>query len=207
MRGFVRAGSLFCVMTKDAESNVVARSLGGSNQDPDAAWRHDAAISLIESLLPRLRRALIASFGRELGDDAAAEAVTWALAHAERVSSFANPAGYLYRVGQSWAIRQRKARPQVGSSDRYDDHVPDIDLHRALQQLTEVQRICVVLIHGNGWRYEEVAQVLHRSEASVRNHLHRGLAQLRDLVPPRDTPLPDPTLAPSNPSTNKAEVI
>ncbi len=188
MRGFARAGSLLCVMTKEADLPGVSPP-NGSAVDSASVWRRDAALHLIESLLPRLRKALIATFGRELGDDAAAEAVTWALANAERVASFANPAGYLYRVGQSWAFRQLKVRQQIGASERHEDRLPDVDLHRALQQLSEVQRTCVVLIHGCGWRYEEVARTLHRSEASVRNHLHRGLALLRELVPSRvDSP-------------------
>jgi DNA-directed RNA polymerase specialized sigma24 family protein len=123
----------------------------------------------IEALRVRLVRALVATYGVEVGEDAAAEAVAWALAHADRVAGFANPEGYLFRVGQSWARKQLTdhRNPHV-AVDRYDDLLPDLDLQRALRLLPEVQRTALVLVHGCGWTYNEVARLLNRSEPSVR---------------------------------------
>ena len=52
----------------------------------------------------RLRRALVARYGVELGVEACAEATAWAWANRERLLAMANPVGYLFRVGQT-AVR------------------------------------------------------------------------------------------------------
>jgi len=54
-----------------------------------------------EEAAPRLRHALVARFGPEVGADAATEALLYAWHNWERVSAMANPIGYLYRVGQT----------------------------------------------------------------------------------------------------------
>jgi predicted RNA polymerase sigma factor len=58
---------------------------------------------------PRLRRALIARYGGEVGREAASEALAYGWEHWDRVQSMTNPLGYLYRVGQS---RSRQLWPR-----------------------------------------------------------------------------------------------
>jgi RNA polymerase sigma-70 factor (ECF subfamily) len=53
----------------------------------------------------RLRAGLVAAYGPEIGADAAAEALAYGFEHWERVGGMDDPAGYLYRVGQSEARR------------------------------------------------------------------------------------------------------
>ena len=67
-----------------------------------------SARQLVVDLAPRVRAALVAAYGVEAGRDAAAEAVAWALEHPERLRGLDNPAGYLYRVGQTAARRDRR---------------------------------------------------------------------------------------------------
>src|SRR5437763_9353872 len=50
---------------------------------------------------PRLRRALVAAYGPERGSEAVAEAMAYAWERWDRVQTMDNPAGFLYRVGQS----------------------------------------------------------------------------------------------------------
>lgn len=50
---------------------------------------------------PRLARAFSAAYGLERGQEALAEAMAWAWEHADDLATMQNPAGYLYRVGQS----------------------------------------------------------------------------------------------------------
>ena len=166
----------------------------------------DPVEQLLSDAQPRLRRSLCAAFGPVLGDDAAAEALAWALAHRDRVLTFANPTGYLFRVGQSWARREGSRRNEPLDADSVHDRVPDIDLHRSLHALPDIQRVCVVLVHGYGYKYDEVAVMVGRSEASVRNHLHRGLARLRETVPPRREPSENP-FRPLTPSSEKGELL
>jgi RNA polymerase sigma factor (sigma-70 family) len=169
-------------MRAAASENLYLGDSAGSG-----AWR-PVTNRRIADLQPRLRMGLVATFGPDLGEDASSEAIAWALSHGERVAEFANPAGYLYRVGKSWALRQLREQPTLADHHfAHVDTIPDIDLHRALQSLTEPQRTCVLLVHACGWSYQEVASLLHRSESSVRNHLHRGLEALRAIVPARET--------------------
>ena len=59
---------------------------------------------------PRLRAGLVAAYGPETGIEAASEALAWGWEHWDRLEAMENPAGYLYRVGQTAARRSR--RPQ-----------------------------------------------------------------------------------------------
>jgi RNA polymerase sigma factor (sigma-70 family) len=126
---------------------------------------------------PRLRRALVASLGPTRGREAAADALAWAWEEWDRIQSFENLCGYLYRVGQSRSRRRRQ--PMVASREEQAEPWFEPQLVPALAQLSERQRSAVVLIHGFGWTYREVAEMTGLSISSVQNHLERGLAKLR----------------------------
>jgi RNA polymerase sigma factor (sigma-70 family) len=93
-----------------------------------------------------------------------------------------NPAGYLYRVGQSSAQRLRRRPVRLPRADVAQ--LPDVspELVPALEKLSEQQRVVVVLVGGLQWRQSEVAELLDLSESSVRTHLQRGLATLRSIL-------------------------
>ena len=130
----------------------------------------------------RLRRALVATYGVEVGCDVWAEALAWAWEHWERVEGMDQPVGYLFRVGQSASRRHRRwARPLALAPER---SIPDAgdsgaELAEALARLTPRQRTVAVLVHGYGWSYGEVAEATAVSVASVRNDLHRAMKRLR----------------------------
>ena len=52
-------------------------------------------------------------------------------------------------------------------------------LPEALSRLSEMQRTAVLLIHGFGWTYEEVADRLGLARSSVQKHAERGIKKLR----------------------------
>ncbi|MEQ9163039.1 MAG: sigma factor-like helix-turn-helix DNA-binding protein, partial [Ilumatobacter fluminis] len=112
--------------------------------------------------------------------DAAAEALAYGWEHWDELSSMLNPAGYLYRVGQTAARRERRQPPQLPVPDPVE--MPDFEpgLVPALEQLTEPQRVCVMLVHSFGWSQVDVADLLGVGESTVRTHLSRGLNKLRD---------------------------
>jgi DNA-directed RNA polymerase specialized sigma24 family protein len=59
-------------------------------------------------------------------------------------------------------------------------------LPAALRELTEHQRVCVVMVHGYGWTHREVADLISVATTTVQNHVERGLANLRrhlEVVP------------------------
>jgi RNA polymerase sigma-70 factor (ECF subfamily) len=138
--------------------------------------------SFVEMVGPRLRAALVAAYGEDAGLDAAAEALAYAWEHWERLRSMQNPAGYLYRVGQS-AARRLHRRPTLlpePAAGRMPDFEPA--LLPALDSLSEAQRVCVVLVHGFAWRQVDVAELLEIESATVRTHLSRGLRKLNHAL-------------------------
>ena len=130
----------------------------------------------------RLRAGLVAAYGPEVGLDAASEAMAYGWEHWDRLSSMANPSGYLYRVGQTAARRSRRRGPLMPVPPI--EEVRDVEprLPEALAQLSESQRSCVMLVHAFGWPQTEVADLLGISVSSVRTHLARGLAKLQSSL-------------------------
>jgi RNA polymerase sigma factor (sigma-70 family) len=145
----------------------------------------DAAQASLVQLEPRLRRALVARYGVDIGCDAAAEAVVWALENPHSLTSMQNPAGYLFRVGQSAARRLgRLPRPERFPSEPVWEDAPALagDVFEELARLKPPQRVAVLLIHGYGFTYRDVADLLDVSEAAVTNHVHRGMKKLRERL-------------------------
>lgn len=130
----------------------------------------------------RLRRALVSSNGVDEGTDACAEALAWAWEHWGRVVEMTNPVGYLFRVGQTAARYQRRRHQHVMLPLNIpSDESGDMDalVEEALVALSDRQRTVVLLVHGYGYSYAEVAQVTRTSPGSVRNDLHRAMKRLR----------------------------
>lgn len=131
-------------------------------------------VSMVE---PVLRRALVAQYGHERGREAAAEALAYAWEHWEDVSTMSNPAGYLYRVGQS---RTRPRRQRVLFDRRFaEEPLVEPGLPDALARLSPKQRVAVVLVHGFGMTLREVAEVTGLGVTTVQTHMERGLRRLR----------------------------
>lgn len=139
--------------------------------------------AFVEDHGARLRRALVAANGVQIGNDACADALAWGWEHRTTVMTMEHPVAYLYRVGQSAARRQRRWRrevrfpPEKNAAGEFPDS-PRLD--DALQRLSQRQRTVVILVHAHGWTYGEVADALGVSSASVRNQLHRGMKRLRE---------------------------
>jgi len=143
--------------------------------DDEIAFR--AFLATVE---PRLHRALAASFGWQRGREATADALAYAWEHWPRVRSMANPAGYLYRVGQS-SVRRRKV-PVLFDRPVENDAVFEPALAGLLAALTERQRLAVVLVHGYQWTVGEVGELTGLAPSTVHTHLERGLARLRSAL-------------------------
>lgn len=129
-----------------------------------------------------LRAALVASFGADVGADACAEALAYGWQYWERVGPMDNPVGYLFRVGQNASRRQSRRRPLFPAPT--PGELPEFEpkLLPALAALSEQQRVAVVLVHGFGWSMANVADLLEISHSTVRTHLGRALASLRQAL-------------------------
>jgi DNA-directed RNA polymerase specialized sigma24 family protein len=142
----------------------------------------DSFTQFMGDVEPRLRHALCAAFGRDQGREAAAEALAYGWEHWSRVREMDNPAGYLWGVGRNHARRMRPGR--IVFPDPPVDTTPWIEpsLAPALARLSERQRIAVMLIHGLGWSYGEVAELLGVSKGTVQTQAKRGVTKLRRQI-------------------------
>lgn len=73
-------------------------------------------------------------------------------------------------------------------ADAAEDGETAAELAAALRRVPEAQRRSIVLHHGGGLTYAEVALALGRPEGTVKADVHRGLASLRSILTP-----PEPT--------------
>lgn len=131
---------------------------------------------------PAIRRALVAGFGGDLGREATAEALAYGWREWARLSTMANPAGYLYRVGQRWARRNRPratALPDMLSNTAGSCEF-EPGLRPALEGLTRRQRQAVVLVVRFGLSHADAASLLGLSRSSIQNHVERAMSKLRE---------------------------
>jgi len=138
-----------------------------------------AFVMFARDVEPKLRHALVAAYGADRGLEATNDALLYGWRHWDRVWAMENPAGYLYRVGQSLARRRRLAPrtwwPDAGRGEPWVEP----GLSAALGALSKRQRQVVVLTESFEFTHAEVAELLGISASSVQTHLERGLAKLR----------------------------
>ncbi len=144
----------------------------------------DAFDRFVAEAEPKLRRALVASYGPVDGRDAVAEALAYGWQHWERVREMDNAVGYLYRVGQSRSRRRKAPRIVAPEASAVSEVTPDVDprLGHALSELSDQQRVAVFLVHGCGWPHADVAALLDCAPSTVSTHVQRGMTRLRELL-------------------------
>jgi DNA-directed RNA polymerase specialized sigma24 family protein len=138
--------------------------------------------AFVRQVEPRLRQALVATYGPVDGREATVDALSWAWEHWDQTREIGNPVAYLYRVGQS-AVRRFGSRPvPVDPLKAATSSIPEIspDLLPALARLSLQQRTIVVLVHAHGWSQADVAGLLDINASTVREHLTRAISRLRD---------------------------
>ena len=135
-------------------------------------------------LLERLRRALVARYGPEGGNEAHAEAAAYAAGDWERIGAMDNPVGYLYRVGQSRLRRHLRHRPARfdAPTSRHPEPGAWVEpaLPEAIAALSEQQRVCLLLVVAEQWTLTEVAELLDISKATVQTHVERAKRSIRE---------------------------
>ncbi len=155
------------------ERSVRVRELSGDH-DFDAIWR-DAG--------PGLWRAILVYSGgrRDVADDAVAEAFARAI---ERDDQIREPVGYLYRVAFRVAASDLKRSPTgaVPEQGPVLDVVQDVDLMKAMKELSPSQRGAIYLHYHADLPVREVAHILGTSSAVVKMHLMRGRRRLASLL-------------------------
>lgn len=137
----------------------------------------------VAAVEPRVRHAITATFGPQIGSDATAEALAVAWQRWDEVRSKANPSGYVYGIGRNAARRMARSRAPVALPE-VPQHLPHVEpaLPAALAALPEQQRLVVCLLYGYEWTMSEVADLLGIAKTTVQNHAERGLRRLREAL-------------------------
>ena len=124
---------------------------------------------------------------RALAEEATAEAFARAVAHSARIR---DPLAWIYRTAFRVAAAEmrRERRAPVDAPAAAEDEVAGLGgLVEALRQLSPNQRAAVVLRYEADLTVDEVARRMGINPATVRVHLHRGRARLRELLGSEET--------------------
>jgi RNA polymerase sigma-70 factor (ECF subfamily) len=136
----------------------------------------------------RVRRALVAYYGSEIGNEAADDAMALAWERWSDLGTMVDPAGYVFRIGQTKAQRHlrwhnRRSLFPVPDAGRAEADVPSsLDLLNALSRLRADQRTAVTLVKSFGYTHHEVAELLGVSASAVNNLVHRAVVRLRSIL-------------------------
>ena len=162
----------------DPDSLLASRAAAG-----DAA----ALAALVRQTLGPLRR-FLRRMGAppDLADDLAQDALVVAF---ERIGDFRAEgafAAWVRRIAARLYLRAIRARSRftdLGQAPEAYASATDagvsLDLDAALERLPGIQRLCVSLQHGAGYTSREIARALGLPEGTVKSHIARGLARLR----------------------------
>jgi RNA polymerase sigma-70 factor, ECF subfamily len=167
-----------------AEAVVVALAMNGDR--PAYAELVRRRQSWLRNLLRRLCR------DPALADDLAQQVLlqAWrALPTLKSVNAFG---AWLRRLAvNAWLAQRRAADPPAEALDDIGD-LPDlaarpatgeqIDLDRALEQLSTAERLCVVLAYSEGMSHSEISAAAGLPLGTVKSHVRRGAERLRSLL-------------------------
>lgn len=135
--------------------------------------------AFVENSGARLRQAFLSMYGPDVGAEVTAEALAYAWENWARLERMENPAGYLYRVGQSKARRYHRRPTRLPPVPEVFQPWIEPKLPSVLAGLPERQRLAVLLCHGFEWTLAEAGALMGVNPSTVQRHLDRGLAKLR----------------------------
>jgi len=152
---------------------------------------------LIRSFLLKL------SGNRDLADDIAQETFLRMLTHADRFDPKYPMRTWLMTIARRLLINHlRRADTRVGHSEYHGMHSADAGpadaaadhdergrikahVHAALDKLTDTQKASIVLFYQHELSIQEVADVMEMPAGTIKSHLHRARAALRQLLGPQ----------------------
>lgn len=142
---------------------------------------HDLEALFVEASSGVFRTLYAYTGGRaDIAEEATAEAFARAVAHAATIR---DPLAWIYRVAFRVANeelrRQRRHSPAVDAATPPPELIGVVD---ALRRLSPNQRAAIVLRHVEGLETSDVARRMGIAMPTVRVHLHRGRARLRELL-------------------------
>ena len=127
----------------------------------------------------------------QLGDDLAQQVFLTAWRSLRQLRTAAAFDGWLKRIMvTTWLeeLRRRKIAyveeltPDTDPRVHFDGSAEGIDLDAALAMLPPQVRLCVVLAHSEGMSHTEIAALTKMPLGTVKSHVARGSARLRQLL-------------------------
>ena len=103
----------------------------------------------------------------------------YAWRHWNKVTRMSNPSGWLYRVGQSRARRYFRRPKRLPEPRSQTDPLVEPGLPRALESLSDAQRVAVLLTQAFGYPVREAAAIVGVSASTIQQNTQRGLDKLR----------------------------
>ena len=146
-------------------------------------------IQYVKDNQERLRRYLIALCcgDSQTADDIAQETFMKAYLAVDTFKDETKFTAWIFQIAYNTFISLRRTcRPTedienargLMTEDREDYQ----ELYMALDQLSEKERSAVLLFYLQGYSVKEIAEVMNSSETAVRQQLHRGRLNLRNLL-------------------------
>jgi len=167
--------------TPDAMIRAMADELIGEDASRERSNSFDVD-TLFRTEGDRVYRTLYAFTGgrADIAEEATAEAFARALARPEPLRE---PIAWIYRVAFRLAIDELRRDRRRGSTIERAAPPPELlGVVDALRKLSPNQRAAIVLRHVLDLDVDEVAKRMGIAAPTVRVHLHRGRARLRDLL-------------------------
>jgi RNA polymerase sigma factor (sigma-70 family) len=172
-------------LSSAAEAAVVALAAGGDDEAFAELVRRRQ--SWLRALLRRLSR------DAAMADDVAQRAFIAAWQKLSQLKEPAAFAGWLRSLAVNLWLQDRRARHELALDEQMADGfaaqaAPDtdpataIDLDRVLATLRPAERLCVVLCHAEGMSHAEIVATTGWPLGTVKSHVTRGAARLRELI-------------------------
>jgi RNA polymerase sigma-70 factor, ECF subfamily len=199
-------------MNVRADQPGADREARGEREQPDdavlaarvARGDRDAAAMLINRYQSAVRSFLRRLTGRDdLADDLAQETFLRLLRHARRYDPSYSMKTWLFTIARRLSLNHaRRAGAAVAEMDGDRrtagdptpaqraasrdgrDHLRKC-LDAALAQVSEPQRLALVLVHQEGWSVEAAAQFMKMPPGTVKSHLYRGREAMRRVLGPQ----------------------
>lgn len=151
-----------------------------STAEFDALFRHE---------FPAVWRAVyLICQDRDRAQEITQDAFVQLFTHWKKVSRYERPGAWVRRVAIRLGVRAVRRERMRADAERALQLVPatesgvDVDVIRAVRQLSGMQRAAVVLFYLEDRSVDEVAGILDCSNATVRVHLHRARRRLAGLL-------------------------
>ena len=150
-------------------------------------------IALVSTEQESLRRFLLALCvgNRDDADDIAQEALIKAYLARDKIRNDEKLGAWLYRIAYNTFLDHQRSLRSHASIEEADTLVSDTatdagfeyqELYTALRTLPPKERTAILLFYLKGYNVREIADIVHSTEAAVRQQLSRGREQLKNKL-------------------------